>query len=208
MWCLRAGVHGAKEQDFPGIAFDEIAGPLVLAPRQATSQIVRIDQGPLKQFLDNDPTVAMQVYATLMTNPVPGSGKSALMPGVGGYGVEFTKMFSRVATPAKEAQTQQAMTDLKSGTPRKKIRAMELLSRFAQGIMASKDADEQLKKFAGSLIQSIHRAQTDEVPAVAAYASYVSCTLSNPQARLGIIRSMVAIRIGENGSWRWLRWAR
>ena len=45
LW-FSATVHGPTDQAYGGVAYDQIAGPMVLAARRRTTQVIRLDQGP------------------------------------------------------------------------------------------------------------------------------------------------------------------
>jgi tetratricopeptide (TPR) repeat protein len=195
MW-FGAQVHGATDQNLGGVAYDQIAGPLVLPARQHISQVIRLDQGQLLGILNSDPTVSMEVYGTILTNPTAGASGS-LVPGPAGYSVRFATVFDRKATPPGGPDSQQAATDLTDGTSIQKIRAIELLAKYIQLIAASKDATDQTKQFQAVCYQSIFKARNDSSPAVSAWAEYTIGSMSAPQARSAAMSEMT-----DDPDWR------
>ncbi len=185
-----ATIRGVQDQSFAGTAFDQIAGPLVLPARQSTSQEIRLDQGPLRQYLLAIPTVAMEVYGSVMTNPSAGP-KETLIPGPAGYAVQFTRVFSRTATPVNSPQLHEALGDWTDFTPREKFDALELLGKFTQAIEASKQPSTESKELAVSCFETIRRAQNDPLPAVSAWASYITCILDS-SGRMPLLKGMIA----------------
>jgi tetratricopeptide (TPR) repeat protein len=195
LW-MNAQVRGAQEQQFGGTAYDRIAGPLVLKGRQGTTQIVRLDQGVLAQFLAANPGIAAEVTGSLVTNPAPG-GSGQITVGPGGYAVQFSKIFSRTAAPLSGAAPQKALTDLSSGSPQDKIDALNLLTVYVKMIRSAKDANDQLKQAAVNLADAIHQARTDANPAVSAWAGYMSINLADADETTAIIRDLA-----EDPDWR------
>ncbi len=184
-----ATVHGPTDQPVGGVASDQLAGPLVLGPRQHMSQIVRLDQGQLLALLNSDPTISLEVYGTVATNPT-GGPNGTLVPGPAGYAVQFSSVFDRKAAPPASAEAQQALTDLDGGTPIQKIRAIHLLVKYVEIIATSKDTNDTAKQFEAGCYQAIEKARNDSSPAVSAWASYVIGSMSDPQAKTTILRNM------------------
>lgn len=195
LW-MNALVRGAQDQQFGGTAYDRITGPLVLKGRQGTSQIVRLDQGVLAQFLAANPGITAEVTGSVVTNPAPGaSGQITIGPG--GYAVQFSKIFSRAAAPLSGSAPQKALTALSSGTPQDKISALNLLTVYVKMIRSAKDTNDQLKQAAVNLVDAIHQARTDINPAVSAWAGYMSVNLANADEAATIIRDLA-----DDPDWR------
>ncbi len=195
LW-FNAQIKGIVEQTFGGTAYDRIAGPLVLKGRQHTSQIVRLDQGVLQQFITSEPRVALEVYGSVLTNPVPAPG-GAIASGPAGYGVQFTRVFDRAAAPVDGPAPRKAMDDLSTGNPAQKITAMNLLSAYVQLIRAAKDSNDSTRQVATLFTDAINKVQNDPVPAVSAWAGYVSAVLSDVAHRQNIIHDLA-----QDPDWR------
>jgi hypothetical protein len=190
-----AQVRGLEDKNFASAAYEELAGPLVLAERASMSQVVRVDQFALAQYLDANPDEAMAVYATAETNPGPGPGGVAV-PGPGGYQVQFLKVFSRLAEPIGSVIYQRALTNLEEGstaTGRQKIADLDLLARQVELLNAHPNGE----RVAGIQLEHLHRARSDALPAVAAWAGYLSSMVAEPGQRRDLLRDMAG-----NSDWR------
>jgi hypothetical protein len=158
--------------------------------------VIRLDRDQLLALLNSDPTVAMEVYGTALTNPT-GGANGALVPGPAGYSVRFASVFNRGAAPPGGPEAQQAATDLADGTSILKIRAMELLAKYVQLIAAAKDASDQTKQFQAGCYKLIFKARNDPSPAVSAWAEYLIGSMSSSQAR-----ATVAEEMADDPDWR------
>jgi tetratricopeptide (TPR) repeat protein len=188
LW-FSALIHGGTDQTIGGVAYEQLAGPLVLGARQHMQQTIRLDQGPLLGLLNSDPTISMEVYGTVATNPMAGAN-GTLVPGPAGYAVQFSSVFSRKAAPPDGPEALQAATDLDGGTPVQKLRAINLLAKYVEIVATNKDANDQAKQFEASCYQAIAKARNDSSPAVSAWAQYVIGSMSNPQGKATILRDM------------------
>ena len=177
-----ADIHGITDKHFSSVAYDELAGPLVIPAHQSMSQVIRLDQGELEQYLDDDPSVALQVYGTATSNPTQG-GVGALRPGSGGYTASFGKVFSRLAAPAGSNEAAAALQNLVNGSPRQKVEALQLLGRMIQRQGAAQDVALQL--------QAVRKAEADRNPAVAAWAGYTGLLVFPPQQRADLVDAML-----------------
>ncbi|HSV16466.1 MAG TPA: hypothetical protein VLI90_19545 [Tepidisphaeraceae bacterium] len=188
LW-FNAQVKGIVEQSFVGTALDRVAGPMVLRSRQSTAQVIRLDQGPLLQFLQNDPTVAFEVYGSVVTNPLTGP-KGELSAGPGGYAVKFSKVMNRSAAPPDGPAPQRAIAALQDGKPADKINAVNLLSSYVRSILSKKDVPDAVKQKTLGLVQMILKAREDRVPAVAATANYQAGRLLGGDQAKQLIQEM------------------
>jgi hypothetical protein len=89
--------RGISSQPFPGIAFDRLAGPVVLPARKSMTQIVRASQGALAEFLAQNPTMSLQLAFTAVTNPVTQGDK--VEPGPAGQRVTSPRLAERRGIP-------------------------------------------------------------------------------------------------------------
>lgn len=102
-----AQIRGLRPASYPSTAFDRLAGPLVLRPRQSASRVVRFDQGRLLAYLRTTPYFSIPMTGTVMTNPaVIGERVGA---GAGGYEVQFTRIVEQSNIPMSTADTRRAL---------------------------------------------------------------------------------------------------
>src|SRR5258707_1768279 len=59
-----------EARNYPMTGYDTIANVMVLQPNASTSQIVRVDQGPLADVVTEKPAASINVYIIAMTNPL------------------------------------------------------------------------------------------------------------------------------------------
>lgn len=121
---------GPQPRSFPlGVAFDRIAGPLRLRPGQATSQIVRIDQGKLAEFLTENATPQYQVSVAVVTNPVPRG--DTFVPAPAGRRAAMPRRFVRIGFAiTTDSARQRAYEEAATGLPASRMRYMELLTVY------------------------------------------------------------------------------
>jgi hypothetical protein len=158
--------------------------------------VIRLDRDQLQAVLNSDPTVAMEVYGTVETNPM-GGANGTMVPGPAGYGVRFASVFSRKAAPPGGPESLQAITDLTDGTPVQKILAMQLLAKYVQLIATSKEPTDQAKQFEAVCYQAIFKARNDPSPAVSAWAKYVVGSMSDARGRSAVMDDMA-----DDADWR------
>jgi tetratricopeptide (TPR) repeat protein len=190
LW-FNAQVKGITDQSFAGVAFDRLAGPIVLHARQSTSQIVRLDQGELKHFMMSNPVVAMQVQGSVMTNPTE-APDGRLLSGPGGYGVKFTKAFSRSPAPAEGSGPQRVLRTIAAGEPEQKMAAINLIAAYIQIIESQKPSDDVVKGLVTPMVNAIATARTSDNPAVSAWAGYTSLELAGGDDRASVARELAA----------------
>jgi tetratricopeptide (TPR) repeat protein len=118
---------------FPGVAFDHIAGPLVLKAHHVadpgSDQIIRVDTGPLVPFLTDRPTLAVSMLFSVLTNPI--GQQSGVAPGPGGYRKQFSAPIERKASPiASPKLVQDLLNPVANGRIDQKIHSIELLTDY------------------------------------------------------------------------------
>jgi tetratricopeptide (TPR) repeat protein len=125
--------QGGNNPYFASVAYDRIAGPLVLKAHQidkpGTAQVVRVDSGALRPFLADQPTIAVSMIYSVFTNPV--GQQSGLGPGPGGYRKQFTSEMERRSSPINNAQAvQNLINPAATGRQDERIRTLELLANY------------------------------------------------------------------------------
>jgi tetratricopeptide (TPR) repeat protein len=170
-------------------AFELISGPTVLTPGSRITQIVRLDQTQMLAFLNTQPGQAFPINGTLTTNEVVNR--------LGGYQVSFTKPFFRQASVLTPANLQATAGLALQGRPDQQITALGQLELYVEQLRAIKDPPAGTDQLIVGMLDTIHKARTDELPAVAAWASKTEAELSPVSQLESIIRDMV-----ESPDWR------
>ena len=170
-------------------AFDTIAGPTVLPKGEHITQTIRLDQTQMLAYLNTQPGIAFETSGTLTTNQV--------VRQLGGYQVQFFEKFYRIATPLSSENIQSALQDAENGRPDQKIEALTLLDMFVHQIRSIQKPTEAMGQQIGLMMETIHRARTDALPAVAAWASKCEAELVGQDKVDFILRDMA-----ESPDWR------
>lgn len=181
-------VKGLAQQYFAGVAYDRLGQKLQLHPKETLAQIVRVDQDGLAQMLGSNPMMAMQLYFSLLTNPI--TQQAGIAPGPGGYRVQFTRVMERSPAPLDDKTLASLYQQLVTGSGGARIRAIETLSAFA-GLIRQRGG-EQYQGKATEIIEAIHKCVGDPVPAVRAQATYATAILADAPVREGTIRQMLS----------------
>jgi hypothetical protein len=126
-------VQGGNNPTFRGVAYDRIAGPLVLKAHHldqpGTNQVVRVDTGPLGGFLSAHPTIAVSMLFSVFTNPI--GEQAGVAPGPGGYRQQFSSPMERRASPVMTSTDLGRLFDpLFNGRIDEKIHTLELLADY------------------------------------------------------------------------------
>ncbi len=170
-------------------AFDNIAGPTVLASHTQMTQTVRVDQTQLLAFLEGQPGQQFEISGTLTTN------ESARR--LGGYVVQFVKTFYRLSSSYTAENQRKALVDLTEGRPEQKITALTTLERFIHELEQMKNPKPEIQQELVGLISAVHHARVDPLFAVAAWASKCEYDVVGTRDRGDIVRSMA-----EDPDWR------
>jgi hypothetical protein len=161
---------GDRRQTYP--AYDTLAGPLVLHPREYTQQVVRVDQSALLGVLDRNVRLMFQVDGRMITNADTG---------VGGYVATFTKPFARTAVNVQvvaDARKQLDGARAGDGSPRDRITAIGELQAYVREVRGARNQDPAVVRDVADLANAVHRARNDDVRAVAAWAAQGDFALS------------------------------
>jgi len=205
-----ARVSLGVEKVFPMSGYDKVAGPLVLKGRTRTSQVVRVDQGEMTPVLRERPSGNVNIYMTVMTNPMVRQDYR-VVPGPGGVRQQFTRSLIRGGMPIySEPQKKTLLKGLK-GLPNEKLWTIDVLTAMVEQARGS-DAEQNVKAAASDFHEQIRMMQTDRVPLVGAYATFAMVLLTEPdkvEERTKLVESLLASPAWESrmtGIWaaRWL----
>jgi hypothetical protein len=185
-----AKLGGLANREFPGVAYDRIARWVVIPGKTRFDQLVRLDQGDLGQVLSSNPSASTQVLASVVTNPV--ATANGVAPGAAGNRAPF-KAISRAGFPLSQAaQRKRAMSAVEAGTPAEKLRNLELMAACIRMLEGAKNLDEATRAMGTEFVNALNKSRDDAVPAVAAYATFLSARLSSPDARGAVVERLVA----------------
>jgi hypothetical protein len=203
-----AQLRGINTQAFPSVAYDRLAGPVVLPARKSMSQVVRASQGSLAAFLAQNPTMSLQMAFTVLTNPVTFDGN--IEPGPAGVRVTGPRLLERRGIPNSAAVVEQrALAALSNGDVADRVLAMEQVAAFipfyaaapmndqdsaaaADAAAAAATAAEAKKKSLSALLDVLRRGAADPDPGVRAWAQYCNAQIGTPEDRAEAIETMAA----------------
>lgn len=119
-------------------AVDRLGQEIVIAPKQAVTQVVRLDEGQLQELLNGNPAPSFQVNFDVRTNP------TTFGAGIGPAGQMGNAMrpLERENFPLTSDSLTRVMTALQKGTPEEKIRNLDLASQMAVLFGSQKDNPE------------------------------------------------------------------
>jgi tetratricopeptide (TPR) repeat protein len=187
LW-VDAKVSGIAQQEFQAVALDQVTGPIVLRGHGSTSQIIRVDQGPLGELIRQRANGSMIVSGNIMTNPTPfGQG---IGPGAGGEYMTFLRSFVREPSELQTAAAQRDLhDDFTNGAANDRIRDLDLMGSFVAGM--DKETDQTIRDSSDLYIHYITKARSDPTPEVAALAGYLAATLPGVPGRADTIDEML-----------------
>ena len=126
------GMNGTKT--FPRAAYDRIANVLVLPAGTMSSQVVRLDQGPITAALRERPSSDVTMYARVTTNPT--ARGMDIVPGPAGLRRDFQKPFVRKSSAMTDnVKKQQVLAGL-NGLPSER---MVVLDELQAHVKAARD---------------------------------------------------------------------
>jgi hypothetical protein len=198
LW-LDAQLRGIAAQNIQGAAYDRLANTMVLRKGQRIEQIVRIDQGDFARLLNTNPTLSIQAFISVTTNPE--SSMQGLVSGPAGQRFQMPRIVERKGTPVgQESGKAQVFATLSGGTAPEKMGAADLVGviiRLIQAGMANQQeqgidaqAAAQNEASIGELIEQIRKTANDADENVNSWATFLFATLSDPQVSPQIIRAM------------------
>lgn len=174
-----AATIGMGAQTFPGVAFDQLQGAIALRPHQQVSQLVRLDEGSLRQLLRNSPAAeATTVNCDVVTNPIPlvdpTSRQEFAVPGPGGSVGNFLRTFTYSGVPITSQAGQKTLQDwMTSSSPVQKIHAIDLMAAYL-ALAQKPTTDAATRKAAADLPPKLKAMRSDPLPLVSGWASFVS----------------------------------
>ena len=190
LW-VDAQFRGIASDPFPAVAFDRLAGPIVLPAKKSMSQVIRGGQGPLAEQLAANPTSSHQITFTVTTNPTSADGAGSVMPGPAGQKVSTARLVERRGTPNNPAGIAQRANEVMAGSSAaEKIQQLELLSAYAQRLKESPDASDDSARSVLGLLDVIGRGSADDDPTVRAWAMYCGSWHGTPEDRAAGIEAM------------------
>jgi hypothetical protein len=180
LW-LDAQLRGAQQATFSAEAYGQLAGAMVLKPKDSASQDVRLDQRGLANILEQYPTSTFQMTAMVMTNPTTMGGQVAQGPA--GNRAMLSTLMARNGSPVGQPAVQKRLADaLDSGSPDEKVRATETLVKFAQ-MLSGEGANDQARQMAAQSAEAVRHTINDDDPTVHAWASYLFTALTGDKTR-------------------------
>jgi hypothetical protein len=187
LW-IDAQLRGAAQQGVPPV-FDRLAQQILLLPGQSMSQTVRVDQGALDQLFASNPSISVQVYATVMTNPTTLHG--GVGPGPAGYKVQFGRILERGGFPLTSEEAKRKLLDrVNNGSGADRIHAIELLSAYTRFFMSQED--NQFRPLVDEFTAVLRRAGTEPTSAsIRAWADYQRLVLLPPAQRVDEIKPLL-----------------
>lgn len=181
-------IRGLHPASFPAVAFDRLAGPLVLKSRQSATRVVRADQGKLLATLRTAPSISLPMTGTAGTNPVILHNPEAIAPGAGGYKVEFTRVLEQYPVPiATREQVATLLDGLTSTGPEQRLPLIDAAVVYYMGLTNSAPPDQQdgLVK----LKALIDAQASDPDPTTRTWGTFLGLLVAKGDARQALARS-------------------
>jgi hypothetical protein len=180
----------AEARNYPMTGYDTIANVLVLQPRSVSKQIVRVDQGALADVVTEKPAASINVFITVMTNPLA-VANSAVIAGPAGLRQQLSRPFIRAGAPlTDEGRKKQVFQGLK-GLPSEKMQTADLLVAYLRQAR-DKNADGRVLALAQELREQLDKLRGDGVPEVAAWAARLLAPLAEGGERNAMIEPLVS----------------
>ncbi len=182
LW-LDAQLRGMAQESPPASGYDRLWGAVVLKRGQSLSQVVRVDQGPLLDLFEQNPSSTFQISASVMCNPV-GTAQQQVVPGPAGQKVRFDRIMERRGSALTEQSKAKLYDQAGRGRPEEKMRALSLLAAYV-GVLNADTANEQSKPMAREMLDMLRRGSTDAVLPVRVWSEYLALIHQEPAERLG-----------------------
>lgn len=185
-----ARVNLGVDKLFPMSGNERATGLLVLKAHSNVSQIVRIDQGPLAEALRERPAGPVDIYMTVMTNPMIRSDYS-VVPGPSGVRKQFTRSLVRGSVPVLNENQRKKLIEQLNDLPSVKLWTLDVMSAIVEETRRNSDADSKMQAFAPELIEQINKSQSDRVPMVGGWAMLQALRLMDPGDNAAAMRKIV-----------------
>lgn len=182
---IDAHTTGLDNRSFPGTAFDQITGQIVLRPGASLSQVARVDENELRQMLDLSPAAATRVGADAILNPAvappvageQSGGKPAALPGTGGLMATFSRTFVYAGLPLTTPTGKKQFDALVASTnPLDRLAAADLLAGYVR-LASRPDTDPLIRQPLQQYLQSLAGLRQDPSPPVSTWATYLLATV-------------------------------
>jgi tetratricopeptide (TPR) repeat protein len=181
-----ATIRGLHAKDYPNIAYDRLAGPLVLRPRQAASRIVRLDQGRLLTTLRTTPYYSIPITATVCTNPITPNGRA--IPGAGGQQVTVSNLMEQSPLPTVRQEQRDALIKGLTGAPAAQRPALI----EAAALYAGRSPDDTPPEFAAQLHASLDVLLSDPDPTARSWGTFIGILNSSGPLRAAKVSTAAA----------------
>jgi hypothetical protein len=179
-----------EARTYPMTGYDSIANVLVLQPNASTSQIVRVDQGALSDVVTEKPAASINVYITVMTNPLAIENTSVIA-GPGGLRQQFFRPFIRAGAPMMdEGHKKQVLQGLK-GLPSEKMQTADVLAAYLRQARG-KTTEGSILALVPELREQLDKLRGDGVPEVAGWAATLLAALADGGERNAMIEPLAS----------------
>jgi tetratricopeptide (TPR) repeat protein len=180
---------GLIQRNVPGTAFDRITDRIVLKPKQVITRTIRIDQGNLAQFLNQNPGPPIAMRVTVRTNPLSGGG--GIISGPAGEAQDLSKGMERSAFAPTEANMNAAIMLLRNGDAREKLRSLEVLGVLGMVLKGQKDAAPEVRAKGDLLIDNVKKSRYDSDPNIRAWAAFIFTFAAPEEERAPNVQRML-----------------
>jgi tetratricopeptide (TPR) repeat protein len=179
-----------RDRLFPMCGTDKVANGLVLKAKSSITQVVRVDQGTLAVALRERPAGSVNLYMTVMTNPLVQFGPPdaanpsgmRVVAGPGGVRRQFNNTLIRGGLPINNEADRKKLLDLTAGLPTQKYWAIDTMAAFVRQARGP-DTDRKSEALQPEFVEQIGRSQSDRVPLVGAWATITSLRLMTDPAQ-------------------------
>lgn len=175
LW-IDAQLRGLMDQWVPGVMYEKVDGPLILAPGKVVKLDVRLDRGPLLDALNHNVLQSMQISVYGLTNAVP--TEIGVLPGPCGMRAKMVQLLERrAASLASETALRRARATIEANDVPAKLRLIDQITAHLR-IVADPEGAQQIKLLDVELREMLTRLAHDASPVVRAWARYRRAQLS------------------------------
>lgn len=202
-----AQFRGAMKDIFNGVAYDQIAGPLVLQPGEGTSQIVKVNQGALRAALESNPSASIQFMASVITNPSSAGAEGQVAAGPAGQRVTMSRLAERTGMPVQQPVARQNLLGAaEQGTPSQKVLALDLIATLIVKLQKEPPAPpaedaaapvDSVPQMMSELREGLRKATYDTDENVRAWATFLTGYLSSPEEQAAAVQ-----RLAGGSTWQ------
>jgi tetratricopeptide (TPR) repeat protein len=187
---------GVDQHTFPGVAYDQIRGQIVLHARSEMTQQVRLDSAALQQAIAMAPGATTTINGDVLTNPIPvtdpATHQRVAFTGPGGVGSNFLRTVSYTGIALGLPSGKKQVTDLLgSRSAVDRLHMIDLLAAYER-LLARPGADPGLIQTVTELRPGFANLRKDPSPQVAAWANYVLSGMVAEGDRTKVVQDMAA----------------